>query len=214
MIINDIYAAVIAGKAKQVQALVEQALSEGAAPGEIMEQGLIAPMSEIGEKFRDGKIFVPEMLVASRAMSRGLKTMEPYMTDGTVKSLGTVVIGTVKQDLHDIGKNLVATMMRGVGATVYDLGVDVPDKTFVEKAEEVGADVVGISTLLTTTMPAIRDVIAEFEAAGVRDKYIIMIGGAPVNEAYAQKVKADYYTENAGEAADLLKQLLSKKYGA
>lgn len=213
MIINDIYAAVITGKAKQVQALVEQALNEGAAPGEIMEQGLIAPMSEIGDKFRDGKIFVPEMLVASRAMSRGLKVLEPYMTDGTVKPLGTVVIGTVKQDLHDIGKNLVATMMRGVGATVYDLGIDVPDKTFVEKAEEVGADVVGISALLTTTMPAIRDVIAEFEAAGVRDKYIIMIGGAPVNEAYAKEVKADYYTENASEAADLLKQLLTKKYG-
>jgi methylmalonyl-CoA mutase cobalamin-binding domain/chain len=179
-----------------------------------MDKALIAPMGEIGDKFRDGKIFVPEMLVASRAMSRGLKVLEPYMNDGTVKPLGTVVIGTVKQDLHDIGKNLVATMMRGVGATVYDLGIDVPDKTFVEKAEEVHADVVAISALLTTTMPAIRDVIAEFENAGVRDKYIIMIGGAPVNEAYAKEVKADYYTENASEAAEVLKQLLEKKYSA
>lgn len=213
MIIDDIYTAVVTGKTKQVQTLVEQALSEGISPSDIMEQGLIAPMGEIGDKFRDGKIFVPEMLVASRAMSRGLKIMEPYMNDGTVKPIGTVVIGTVKQDLHDIGKNLVATMMRGVGATVYDLGIDVPDKAFVEKAEEVGADVVCISALLTTTMPAIRDVIAEFEQAGIRDKYIIMIGGAPVNAAYAKEVKADYYTENASEAADLLKKLLTEKYG-
>jgi 5-methyltetrahydrofolate--homocysteine methyltransferase len=214
MILDDIYTAVVTGKAKQVQTLVEQALNEGVAPSEVMDKALIAPMGEIGDKFRDGKIFVPEMLVASRAMSRGLKVLEPYMNDGTVKPLGTVVIGTVKQDLHDIGKNLVATMMRGVGATVYDLGIDVPDKTFVEKAEEVHADVVAISALLTTTMPAIRDVIAEFENAGVRDKYIIMIGGAPVNEAYAKEVKADYYTENASEAAEVLKQLLEKKYSA
>ena len=214
MILDDIYAAVVAGKAKQVQPLVEQALNEGISPADVMNKGLIAPMGEIGDKFRDNKIFVPEMLVASRAMSRGLKVLEPYMVDGSVKPIGTVVIGTVKQDLHDIGKNLVATMMRGVGATVYDLGIDVPDKSFVEKAEEVGADVVAISALLTTTMPAIRDVIAEFESAGVRDKYTIMIGGAPVNAAYAKEVGADYYTEDAGTAADVLKQILTQKYSA
>ena len=214
MILDDIYAAVVAGKAKQVQPLVEQALNEGISPADIMNNGLIAPMGEIGEKFRDNKIFVPEMLVASRAMSRGLKVLEPYMVDGSVKPIGTVVIGTVKQDLHDIGKNLVATMMRGVGANVYDLGIDVPDKNFVEKAEEVGADVVAISALLTTTMPAIRDVIAEFENAGVRNKYVIMIGGAPVNAAYAKEVGADYYTEDAATAADVLKQILARKYEA
>ena len=214
MILDEIYAAVVAGKAKQVQPLVEQALNEGISPADIMNNGLIAPMGEIGEKFRDNKIFVPEMLVASRAMSRGLKVLEPYMVDGSVKPIGTVVIGTVKQDLHDIGKNLVATMMRGVGATVYDLGIDVPDKNFVEKAEEVGADVVAISALLTTTMPAIRDVIAEFENAGVRNKYVIMIGGAPVNAAYAKEVGADYYTEDAATAADVLKQILARKYEA
>lgn len=214
MILDDIYAAIMAGKAKQVQPLIEQALSEGISPAEIMDKGLIAPMGEIGDLFRDNKIFVPEMLVASRAMTRGLKALEPYMVDGSVKPIGTVVIGTVKQDLHDIGKNLVATMMRGVGATVYDLGVDVSEKSFLEKAEEVGADVIAISALLTTTMPGIRDVITEIENAGVRDKYTIMIGGAPINEAYAKEVGADYYTEDAGTAADVLKQILAKKYGA
>ncbi len=214
MVLQEIYTAVVNGKAKQVQGLVQQALDDGIAPADVMNEGLIAPMSEVGDNFRDGKIFIPEMLVASRAMSRGLKVLEPYFNDGSVKPIGTVVIGTVKQDLHDIGKNLVATMMRGVGATVYDLGIDVPDKAFVEKAEEVHADVVAISALLTTTMPAIRDVIEEFEKAGVRDKYTIMIGGAPVNAAYAEEVKADYYTADAGEAAEVLKQILENKYGS
>ena len=152
------------------------------------------------------------MLVAARAMSAGLKILEPLMTETGVKPVGTVVIGTVKGDLHDIGKNLVAMMMKGIGATVYDLGIDVPDADFVEKAEEVNADIVCISALLTTTMPAINDVIKEFEKSGVRDKYRIMVGGAPVNQAFADEIGADVYTSNAADAAENAKEYLTKKY--
>ncbi len=204
--------AVQKGKAKQVKELVTKGLEEGAPVKEILEQGLIAPMGIIGDDFRDGKIFVPEMLVASRAMSAGIKIIEPLFSESGIETIGTVVIGTVKGDLHDIGKNLVAIMMKGIGATVYDLGIDVPDEKFVEKAEEVNADIVCASALLTTTMPAIGDVIKAFETAGVRDKYYIMIGGAPVSQQFADEVGADAYTSNASDAADVAKKyLLSKK---
>jgi 5-methyltetrahydrofolate--homocysteine methyltransferase len=209
---EEISLAVQKGKAKQVKELVNKALEEGAPVKDILEQGLIQAMGIVGEDFRNGKIFVPEMLVAARAMSAGVKILEPLFSESGIETIGTVVIGTVKGDLHDIGKNLVAMMMRGIGATVYDLGIDVPDAKFVEKAEEVHADIVCASALLTTTMPAIGDVIQEFEKAGVRDKYYIMIGGAPVTQEFADKVGADAYTSNASDAADVAKEyLLSKK---
>ncbi|MDR2451631.1 MAG: corrinoid protein [Candidatus Accumulibacter sp.] len=197
------------GNAKLVKELVKQALEDGLSPADIMNDGLIAAMAVVGDDFKNNRIFVPEMLVASRAMSQGLKILEPHLVAAGVKPIGTVVIGTVKQDLHDIGKNLVATMMRGVGATVCDLGVDVPDEIFVKKAEEIDADIVAISALLTTTMPAIGDVIKAFETAAVRDKYKIMIGGAPVNSNFAKTVGADYYSPNAAEAAELVREILS-----
>ncbi|PHV69606.1 cobalamin-binding protein [Sporanaerobium hydrogeniformans] len=208
MDMQELSLAVQKGKLKVVKELVNQALEEGISVQEILDTGLISAMGIVGEKFKNNEIFVPEMLVAARAMSAGIKILEPLMSDSGVKPIGKVVIGTVKGDLHDIGKNLVAMMMRGMGATVYDLGIDVPDKNFVEKAEEIGADIVCISALLTTTMPAIDDVIQEFENAGVRDKYYIMIGGAPVSQNYADKVGADAYTSNAGEAADVAKAYL------
>ena len=204
--------AVQKGKLKAVKELVNQALDEGVPVKQILDEGLIAPMGIVGENFREKKIFVPEMLVAARAMSAGVKIIEPLFSESGVETIGTVVIGTVKGDLHDIGKNLVAMMMKGIGATVYDLGIDVPDANFVEKAKEVGADIVCISALLTTTMPAIGDVIREFEKAGIRDDYYIMIGGAPVSQAFADEVKADAYTSNASDVADVAKEyLLSKK---
>lgn len=208
MELSELAKAVEIGKVKQVKQLTSLALEEGYGVEEILNTGLIAPMGVVGEKFKRDEIFVPEMLVAARAMSAGVAILEPLMADSGVKPIGKVVIGTVKGDLHDIGKNLVAMMMKGIGATVYDLGVDTPDEKFVEKAEEVGADIVCISALLTTTMPAIQDVIRAFESAGVRDKYYIMIGGAPVTQRFADDIGADAYTSNAGDAATVAKQHL------
>ena len=211
MDLQEICQAVEQGKAKRVKELVNQAVEEGMPVKTILDDGLIQAMSVVGEKFRLNEIYVPEMLVSARAMSMGLAILEPMLTATGVKPLGKVVIGTVKGDLHDIGKNLVAMMMKGMGATVYDLGVDVASQTFVEKAEEVGADIVCLSALLTTTMPAIGDAIKEFEAAGVRSKYYIMIGGAPVSQSFAEQVGADAYTANASDAADAAKAYLHSK---
>ncbi len=212
MQMEELALAVEKGRMKVVKELVNEALEEGIPVKQILDEGLIAPMGVVGEKFRQNQIFVPEMLVAARAMSAGVKIIEPLFSESGVETIGTVVIGTVKGDLHDIGKNLVAMMMKGMGATVYDLGIDVPDEKFVEKAEEVGADIVALSALLTTTMPAIGDVIKAFETTGVRDKYYIMVGGAPVSQRFADEVGADAYTSNASDAADVAKKyLLSKK---
>lgn len=208
MELQDLSLAVQKGKAKQVKELVSQAIDEGMSVETILNDGLIGAMGIVGENFKNNVIFVPEMLVAARAMSAGLTILEPLLTATGVKPIGKIVIGTVKGDLHDIGKNLVAMMMKGMGATIYDLGIDVPDSAFVEKAEEVNADIVCISALLTTTMPAIGDVIREFEKAGVRDKYRIMIGGAPVNQAFSDSVGADVYTSNASDAAESAKEYL------
>jgi len=206
-----ICAAVEQGKGKRVKELVNQAIEEGMPVKTILDDGLIRAMGIVGEKFRLNEIYVPEMLVAARAMAMGLTILEPLLTATGVKPVGKVVIGTVRGDLHDIGKNLVAMMMKGMGATVYDLGVDVPDHTYVEKAEEVGADIICLSALLTTTMPAMGEVIKEFEKSGVRDKYYIMIGGAPISQTYADQVGADAYSANASEAADIAKAHLISK---
>ncbi|QHQ62375.1 cobalamin-binding protein [Anaerocolumna sedimenticola] len=208
---EELSLAVQKGKAKQVKELVNQGIEEGISIEKILNEGLISAMGIVGDNFKNNKIYVPEMLVAARAMSAGLAILEPLLTATGVKPIGKIVIGTVKGDLHDIGKNLVAMMMKGMGATIYDLGIDVPDIAFVEKAEEVGADIVCISALLTTTMPAIGDVIREFEKAGVRDKYRIMVGGAPVNQAFADSVGADAYTANASDAAENAKAFLLSK---
>lgn len=208
MDLNELSLAVQKGKTKIVKELVSQGIEEGMNIETILNEGLIGAMAVVGDNFRQNLIFVPEMLLAARSMSAGLAIIEPLLTATGVKPIGKVVIGTVKGDLHDIGKNLVAMMMKGMGATVYDLGIDVPDIAFVEKAEEVGADIVCISALLTTTMPAIDDVIKEFEKAGVRQKYRIMVGGAPVNQAFADSIGADDYSANASDAADMAKKYL------
>jgi len=209
MDLSELILAVEQGKGKKVKELVNMAVAEGMSVKVILDDGLITAMGNVGEKFRLNEIYVPEMLVAARAMSMGLGILEPLLTATGVQPIGRVVIGTVKGDLHDIGKNLVAMMMKGMGAAVYDLGIDVPDRTFVEKAEEINADIICISALLTTTMPAISDVIKEFEKSGVRNKYYIMIGGAPVSQSFAEQVGADAYTPNASEAADVAKAYLA-----
>ena len=208
MDLQEICAAVETGKGKRVKELVNQAVDEGMPVKTILDDGLILAMSNIGEKFRKNEVYVPEMLVAARAMAMGLAILEPLLTATGVKPIGKVVIGTARGDLHDIGKNLVAMMMKGMGATVFDLGVDVPDHMYVEKAEEVGADIICISALLTTTMPAIGDVVKEFEKSGVRNKYYIMVGGAPLSQAFADQIGADAYSANAGDAADVAKAYL------
>lgn len=212
MDLQEICLAVESGKGKRVKELVNQAVDEGISVKVILDEGLIAAMSNIGEKFKRNEVYVPEMLVAARAMSMGLSILEPLLTATGVKPTGKVVIGTVKGDLHDIGKNLVAMMMKGMGATIYDLGVDVSSSLYLEKAEEVGADIICLSALLTTTMPSMGEVIKEFEKAGVREKYFFMVGGAPVSQSFADQIGANAYTGNASEAADTAKAYLHTIY--
>ena len=208
MELRELSLAVQKGSAKKVKELVKLALEEKIDSADILNKGLIAAMTEIGEKFKLGQIYVPEMLIAAKAMQAGMKILEPTLKADGVEPVGKAVIGTVKGDLHDIGKNLVKMMMDGVGIEMVDLGVDVKEEDFFNKAEEIGADIICLSALLTTTMPAIESTIELFKEKGVRDKYIFMIGGAPVSEEYAKKVDADYYTTDAAAAADVAKSVL------
>jgi 5-methyltetrahydrofolate--homocysteine methyltransferase len=209
---EELSLAVQKGKIKQVKELVNHGIDEGIPTERILNEGLVSTMEIVGDNFKNNKIYIPEMLVAARALTAGLNLLEPLLIATGIKPLGKIIIGTVKGDLHDIGKNLVAIMLKGIGATVYDLGVNVPDTTFVAKAEELGADIVCISSLLTTTMPGIGDVIEEFKKAGLRAKYHIMIGGAPVNQAFADSVGADAYTSNASDAAKSARAYLEALY--
>jgi len=199
------------GRAKNVKALVQQALDEGVSAKEILDDGLLNGMMIIGSKFKKNEVFVPEVLVAARAMNAGMAILEPKLIEIGNEPVGKAVVATVKGDLHDIGKNLVVMMLKGAGFEVIDLGVDVDPATFVEKAEEVGADVIGMSALLTTTMPNMKDVVALLKEKGLRDKYIVMIGGAPVNESYKEEIGADYYTPDAASAAEVAKKAVEEK---
>lgn len=199
------------GRAKNVKALVTEALEEGQDPKAILNDGLLAGMMIVGEKFKNNEVFVPEVLVAARALNAGLTILEPKLVEVGNEPVGKIVIGTIKGDLHDIGKNLVAMMMKGVGFEVIDLGVDVEPETFIEKAEEVGADVICISALLTTTMPGMQATIDALKERGLRDKYIVMVGGAPVNQSFADQIGADHYTPDAATAAEVAKKAVESK---
>ena len=190
------------GKAKDVKALVQQAIDAGVPAQEILEKGLIAGMNVVGEKFRSNEIFVPEVLVAARAMNMGAQLLKPLLAADGVKASGRVCIGTVQGDLHDIGKNLVKMMMEGKGLEVIDLGTDVSAETFVQTAKEQGCQVICCSALLTTTMPVMAEVVKAAEAAGIRDRVKIMIGGAPVSDEFRAQIGADAYTPDAASAAD------------
>ena len=208
--IQEVAIAVERGKSKKVAGLVQEALDSGATAPEILN-AMIDSMTVVGDKFTKNEIFVPEMLVAARAMQKGVEVLKPLLVGDNAVSAGKMIMGTVAGDLHDIGKNLVKMMMDGAGIEMVDLGVDVPEEKFVEKAEEIGADIVCLSALLTTTMPAIETTIKAFEDKGIKDKYIFMIGGAPVSEEYAKQVHADYYTTDAAAAADVAKKVLQEK---
>ena len=201
-IIEDIYSAVLRGKRKEVAPLVQQALDEGLGAEEVLNEALVAAMSEIGERFSRNEAFVPEMLVAARAMSAGTEVLKPHLAEEGAEPVGKAVIGTVRGDMHDIGKNLVRMMIEGKGFEVTDLGVDVAPEQFVTFLQEHDdVDIVCCSALLTTTMPEIGATIRAIEEAGLRDKVKVMVGGAPVTQAFADEVGADAYTPDAGAAA-------------
>ena len=191
-----------AGKAKLVKPLVQQAIDEGIPAQKILEEGLLAGMNVVGVKFKNNEVFVPEVLVAARAMNQGANLLKPLLMESGVKTSGKVCIGTVQGDLHDIGKNLVKMMMEGKGLEVIDLGTDVAPETYVRTAIEENCQIICCSALLTTTMGVMADVVKAAEEAGIRDKVKIMIGGAPVTEAFCQQVGADAYTPDATSAAE------------
>jgi 5-methyltetrahydrofolate--homocysteine methyltransferase len=196
----------INGKAPEVKELTEKALAEGVAPAEVLNDGLIKGMSVVGERFKNNEFYVPEVLIAARAMHAGMDILKPALADSGVQPIGKVLLGTVKGDLHDIGKNLVAMMMEGAGFEVVDLGIDVPPEKFAEAAKDGG--VVAMSALLTTTMTAMKTTIEALEEAGVRDNVKILIGGAPVTQNYADEIGADGYARDAASAADKAKELI------
>ena len=210
-IIQEISEFLQKGRAKNVKALVEQALAEGIDAKVILNDGLLDGMMTIGGKFKRNEVFVPEVLVAARAMNAGMTILEPKLIEIGNEPIGKAVIGTVKGDLHDIGKNLVVMMFKGAGFEVTDLGVDVAPETFVAKAEEIGADVIGMSALLTTTMQNMKETIDALNAQGIRDKYIVMVGGAPINDSFAAEIGADFYTFDAASAAEVAKAAVEKK---
>jgi len=206
-LLEEIRQAVIEGQAKAVVPKVEQALSDGVPADQILQKGLIDAMAEVGRLFEEGEYFVPEMLIAARAMSAALEVLKPHLVETGVEPLGRVAIGTVKGDLHDIGKSLVAMMLEGAGFEIVNLGVDVAPEKFVEEAKK-GAQIVAMSALLTTTMPNMKNTIQALKEAGVRDQVKVMIGGAPVTQAYADEIGADGYSPDASSAVRKAKELL------
>ena len=207
---EEISASVQKGDSDQVKVLVEKALAQDLPVDKVLNKGLIAGMNVIGERFKAMDIFIPEVLVSARAMNMGLEMIKPLLAKAKVKAKGKVVIGTVRGDLHDIGKNIVAMMLRGAGYEVIDLGADVPKEKFLEHVKKEGADIVAMSALLTTTMTYMREVVEELEKAKLKSKVKVIIGGAPVSQAYAEQIKADGYAPDAALAVDLLKRLSRK----
>ena len=207
-ILVEISEALQKGKKKLVVQYVQQALEEGFAPQQILNEGLLPGMDVVGQKFKNNEVFVPEVLVAARAMNAGAEILKPLLAEAGVGTPGKMVLGTVKGDLHDIGKNLVKMMVEGKGIEVIDLGVDVSAEAFVEAAKEHNADIIGCSALLTTTMPVMAEVVKAVEAAGLKDKVKVMIGGAPVTEEFCKSVGADYYTSDAASAATVAAEIL------
>lgn len=208
MELREIFEKTIAGDASAVEELVERAVDEGASPSEIISQYLIPAMTEVGARFERQECYVPEMLVAARAMKTGLSVLKPLLVEGELETAGRVVMGTVKGDLHDIGKNLVSMMLEGAGFEVIDLGVDIGPEKFVKAVQEHKPDIVGMSALLTTTMPAMRSTIEALVEAGLRDSVKILVGGAPLTQGYAEQIGADGYAPDAGSAVRRAKDLL------
>jgi 5-methyltetrahydrofolate--homocysteine methyltransferase len=207
-IIEQIKDVVVNGKHKEIEALVRAAIDEKVDPSAIINDGLIQAMDIVGKKFGSGEIFVPEMLVAAITMKQGLEIIRPLLQGAAAQPKGTILMGTVKGDLHDIGKNLVIMMLEGAGFKVIDLGIDLSVEKVVEKVREIKPDVLGLSALLTTTMPEMQNVIAIIREQGLRDSVKIMVGGAPVDAAFADRIGADGYGKDAVAAVQLAKKLI------
>lgn len=208
--IQEIAAAVEAGKAKVIGGLVQEALEAGCDPTEILNVGMIDAMGVVGEKFKNNEIFVPEMLVAARAMKKGVEVLKPHLASGAAGAAGKLIIGTVAGDLHDIGKNLVAMMLESAGFEVIDLGVDVPTEKFVEAiTSNPDTKIVALSALLTTTMPSLKATVETLNGADFRGSIKVMIGGAPITQEFADEIGADCYTADAASAAEAAKKLVA-----
>ena len=207
-VIKEIYTSILEGSQKVTVVKVQEALDKGINPGVILNDGMVAAMAEVGRLFEEGEYYVPEMLIAARAMQNGLAVLKPHLASANVKSQGKVVAGTVKGDLHDIGKNLVCMMLEGAAFEIVDLGSDVTPEKFVEAVRSTGADVICMSALLTTTMPNMKTTIEALKAAGLRDKVKIMVGGAPLTDQYAREIGADGYAADASRAVALAKSLM------
>jgi len=206
--LEEIYKSVLEGEMGAIIDKVQAAIDAGISPEVILNDGLIAAMSEVGRLFEEGEYFVPEMLIAARTMQGGLNLLRPFLADTGIEPVGKVVIGTVKGDLHDIGKNLVSMMLEGAGFEIVDLGTDVAPESFVQAVSE-GVDILGLSALLTTTMASMSSTVNAIEEAGLREHVKIIVGGAPVTQAYADQIGADGFAGDASRAASLAKSLLS-----
>jgi len=209
-ILEEIAAEIEKGDSASVLALTEKALSKDISAADILNKGLVAGMDTVSERFKKGDIFIPEVLIAAKAMKAGMEIIKPLLAESKVEAKGKIVIGTVKGDLHDIGKNIVAMLLEGSGYEVIDLGNDVPKEKFLEHVERERANVLGMSALLTTTMTYMGEVIESIEKAGLKQSVKVIIGGAPVTYSFAEQIKADGYAPDAASAVDLVKDLLNK----
>ena len=206
--LDKIYEAILDGDMRAAPEGVQEAINDGIAPGEILQEGMISAMEEVGRLFEEGEYFVPEMLIAARAMQSGLELLRPYLIDSGVEPIGKVVLGTVEGDLHDIGKNLVSMMLEGAGFEIVDLGTDVTPNQFVEAVQN-GANILGLSALLTTTLTSMEGTVKAIEDAGLRGDVKIMVGGAPVTSDYASQIGADGYAQDASQAVAIAKSLIA-----
>lgn len=209
--LDEIKDAVINGKHKEIEDLVKTAIEDNANLNELINDAMIAAMDEVGQKFASGEIFVPEMLVSAITMKKGLDLIKPLLKDEQIEAKGTIIMCTVKGDIHDIGKNLVIMMLEGAGFNVIDLGVDLTIEKLIQKVEEIKPHILGLSALLTTTMPEMKNVIGTLESKGLRNSVKVMVGGAPVDSSFAEKIGADGYGKDAAEAVQLARSFLAVK---
>jgi 5-methyltetrahydrofolate--homocysteine methyltransferase len=210
-ILQGLFDAILEGDRATAKEKVGAALDATLEPATILKEGMIAAMQEVGRRFEREEYYVPEMLIAARAMQEGMALLKPHLVQAKVESAGMVITGTVQGDLHDIGKNLVAMMLEGAGFEIVDLGTDVPPEHFVEAVQHHPVDLVAMSALLTTTMPSMGSIIEALEAAGVREKVKVMVGGAPLTDGYARQIRADGYAPDASRAVDLAKSLMAQR---
>ncbi len=211
MDLSNVSEKLMEGKVDELKQLTEQALQSEVNPADILNQGLLPGMDAVGQKWKDGDMFMPEVLRCAKAMSGAMDILRPHLSEGDMGNAGTMVIGTVAGDLHDIGKDLAAMMFEGAGYKVINIGIDQPNENFVKAVKEHKPNVLGMSALLTTTMPRMGEVINSLKEAGIRDQVAVIIGGAPVTEEFAEEIGADLYAPNAGGAVDITREFFEKK---